>query len=72
MIQDGEEREVVKDNIVYTLFSFNYEDKECGKLAAKEAYNIVNDIINDRDPQIDNIVKKLKPKNLQENIKKIS
>jgi len=50
---------------------FNYEDKDKGKLAAREAFNVVNDIIDNKNPQIDSIVKKLKPKNLQESIRRI-
>jgi hypothetical protein len=51
---------------------FNYENEDIGKLAAREAFNVVTDIINDRDPQIDRIVKKLKPKrNLQESIRRV-
>ena len=66
----GRTRGVKGQKGVYNVI-FNYEDEECGKLAAREAYNVVNNIINDRNPQIDRIVKKLKPKNLQENIRRI-
>ena len=39
---------------------FNYTNPDCGKIAAKEAVQIVKNIINDNDPQIDKIVLKLK------------
>jgi polyhydroxyalkanoate synthesis regulator phasin len=57
----GRTRGVKGQKGVYNVV-FNYVDKDKGKLAAREAFNVVTDIINDRDPQIDNIVKKLKPK----------
>ena len=66
----GRTRGVEGQKGVYNVV-FNYENKEFGKLAAKEAVNVVKDIINDRDPQIDKIVKKLKPKTLQESIRRI-
>jgi cyanophycin synthetase len=40
---------------------FNYTNEECGKLVAKEAVNVIKDIINGDDPQIEKIIKKLKP-----------
>jgi hypothetical protein len=66
----GRTRGVKGQKGVYNVV-FNYENKDSGKLAAREAFNVVNDIINDRDPQIDRIVKKLKPKNLKESIRRI-
>jgi translation elongation factor EF-G len=66
----GRTRGVKGQKGVYNVI-FNYEDEECGKLAAREAYNVVNNIINDRNPQIDKIVKKLKSKTLQESIRKV-
>lgn len=67
----GRTRSVRDQKGVYNVV-FNYEDKECGKMAAREAYNVVKDIINDKDPQIDNIVKKLKPKKqIRESIRRI-
>ena len=66
----GRTRGVEGQKGVYNVV-FNYENKEFGKLAAKEAVNVVKDIINDRDPQIDKIVKKLKPKTLKESIRRI-
>ena len=66
----GRTRGVKGQKGVYNVV-FNYENKDSGKLAAREAFNVVTDIINDRDPQIDRIVKKLKPKNLQESIRKV-
>jgi hypothetical protein len=67
----GRTRGVKGQKGVYNVV-FNYEDEECGKMAAKEAYNVVKDIINDKDPQIDNIVKKLKPKKqIRESIRRI-
>ena len=66
----GRTRGVKGQKGVYNVV-FNYEDKDKGKLAAREAFNVVTDIINDRDPKIDNVVKKLKPKNLQESIRRI-
>jgi len=41
---------------------FNYEIKECGRLAAKEAVRVVNDIIEDRDPEIAKTLKRLRSK----------
>ena len=66
----GRTRGVKGQKGVYNVV-FNFENEECGKLAAKEAFNVVNDIINDKDPQIDKIVKKLESKTLIESIKKI-
>jgi len=67
----GRTRSVRDQKGVYNVV-FNYEDEECGKMAAREAYNVVKDIINDKDPQIDNIVKKLKPKKqIRESIRRI-
>jgi hypothetical protein len=66
----GRTRGVKGQKGVYNVV-FNYENKDSGKLAAREAFNVVNDIINDRDPEIDRIVKKLKPKNLKESIRRI-
>jgi hypothetical protein len=67
----GRTRGVKGQKGVYNVI-FNYEDEECGKLAAREAYNVVNDIINDKDPQIDKIIKKLKPKKqIRESIRRI-
>lgn len=66
----GRTRGVKGQKGVYNVV-FNYEDEDKGKLAAREAYNVVNDIINDKNPQIDKIVKKLKSKTLKESIKKI-
>ena len=67
----GRTRGVKGQKGVYNVV-FNYENEDIGKLAAREAFNVVTDIINDRDPKIDRIVKKLKPKrNLQESIRRI-
>jgi len=66
----GRTRGVKGKKGVYNIV-FNYEDEEKGKLAAKEALNVVNDIINDKDPNIDKIVNKLKSKSLKETIKRI-
>ena len=67
----GRTRGVNGQKGVYNVV-FNYENKDSGKLAAKEAFNVVTDIINDRNPQIDRIVKKLKPKRkIQESIRRI-
>jgi len=67
----GRTRGVKGQEGVYNVV-FNYEDEDKGKLAAREAFNFVNDIIENRDPHIDKIVKKLKPKKkIQETIKRI-
>jgi len=67
----GRTRGVKGQEGVYNVV-FNYEDKDKGKLAAREAFNVVNDIIENRDPHIDKIVKKLKPKKkIQETIKRV-
>ena len=66
----GRTRGVKGQKGVYNVV-FNFENEECGKLAAKEAFNVVNDIINDKDPQIDKIVKKLESKTLIESIRRI-
>ena len=66
----GRTRGVKGEKGVYNVV-FNYEDEDKGKLAAKEAVNVVKDIINDNNPQIDKIVKKLKSKSLKESIKRI-
>ena len=66
----GRTRGVKGQKGVYNVV-FNYEDKDSGKLAAREAFNVVNDIIDNKNPQIDRIVKKLKPKNLKESIRRI-
>ena len=66
----GRTRGVKGQKGVYNVV-FNYEDEDKGKLAAREAFNVVNDIINNKNPQIDKIVKKLKTKTLQESIKKV-
>ena len=67
----GRTRGVKGQKGVYNVV-FNYEDEDKGKLAAREAFNVVNDIIDNKNPQINNIVKKLKPKTkLQESIKRI-
>jgi hypothetical protein len=66
----GRTRGVKGQKGVYNVV-FNYENKDSGKLAARESFNVVNDIINDRNPQIDKIVKKLKPKNLKESIRRV-
>ena len=66
----GRTRGVKGEKGVYNVV-FNYEDEDKGKLAAKEAVNVVKDIINDKDPQIDKIVKKLKTKTLKESIRRI-
>jgi len=65
----GRTRGVKGQKGVYNVV-FNYVDKDKGRLAAREAFNVVNDIIDNKNPQIDNIVKKLKPK-LQESIRKV-
>ena len=57
----GRTRGVKGQKGVYNVV-FNYEDKDKGKLAAREAFNVVNDIIENRNPHIDKVVKKLKPK----------
>jgi len=64
----GRTRGVKGQKGVYNVV-FNYENEDSGKLAAREAFNVVNDIIDNRNPQIDRIVKKLKPKNLKESIR---
>ena len=66
----GRTRGVKGEEGVYNVV-FNYEDEDNGKLAAKEAVNVVKDIINDKNPQIDKIVKKLKTKTLKESIRRI-
>jgi hypothetical protein len=67
----GRTRGVKGQKGVYNVV-FNYENKDSGKLAAREAFNVVNDIIDNKNPQIDIIVKKLKPKtNMQESIRRI-
>jgi len=67
----GRTRGVKGQKGVYNVV-FNYVDKDKGRLAAREAFNVVNDIIDNKNPQIDNIVKKLKPKTkLQESIRKV-
>jgi len=66
----GRTRGVKGEKGVYNVV-FNYEDEDKGKLAAKEAINVVKDIINDNNPQIDKIVKKLKSKSLKESIRRI-
>jgi len=66
----GRTRGVKGEKGVYNVV-FNYEDEDKGKLAAKEAVNVVKDIINDNNPQIDKIVKKLKSKSLKESIQRI-
>ena len=67
----GRTRGVKGQKGVYNVV-FNYVDKDKGKLAAREAFNVVNNIIDNKNPQIDNIVKKLKPKTkLQESIRRI-
>ena len=66
----GRTRGVKGEKGVYNVV-FNYEDEDKGKLAAKEAVNVVKDIINDKNPQIDKIVKKLKTKPLKESIRRI-
>ena len=67
----GRTRGVKGQKGVYNVV-FNYEDKDKGKLAAREAFNVVNDIIDNKNPQIDNIVKKLKPKRkILESIRKV-
>jgi len=67
----GRTRGVKGQKGVYNVV-FNYENEDSGKLAAREAFNVVNDIIDNKNPQIDKIVKKLKPKrNLQEQIRKV-
>jgi len=66
----GRTRGVKGQKGVYNVV-FNFENEECGKLAAKEAFNVVNDIINDKNPQIDKIVKKLESKTLIESIRRI-
>lgn len=63
----GRTRMVKGEEGVYNVV-FNYTNKECGKMAAKEAVNVVKDIIEGNDPQIDKIIKKLKSKNIQESI----
>jgi len=67
----GRTRGVKGQKGVYNVV-FNYENKDSGKLAAREAFNVVNDIIDNNNPQIDRIVKKLKPKRkIQESIRRI-
>ena len=56
----GRTRMVKGEKGIYNVV-FNYTDKDCGKLAAKEAINVVKDIIDGNDPQIEKIIKKLKP-----------
>ena len=51
---------------------FNFTNEDCGKLAAKEAVNVVKNIIDEKDPNIKKIVqnlKNLKNKQLEENYK---
>ena len=67
----GRTRGVKGQKGVYNVV-FNYENEDSGKLAAREAFNVVNDIIDNKNPQIDKIVKKLKPKRkIQEQIRRI-
>ena len=66
----GRTRGVKGQKGIYNVV-FNYEDEDKGKIAAREAYNVVNDIINNKNPQIDKIVKKLKSKSLKESIRRI-
>jgi hypothetical protein len=67
----GRTRGVKGQKGVYNVV-FNYENEDSGKLAAREAFNVVNDIIDNKNPQIDKIVKKLKPKRkIQESIRRI-
>ena len=67
----GRTRGVKGQKGVYNVV-FNYENEDSGKLAAREAFNVVNDIIDNKNPQIDRIVKKLKPKRkIQESIRRI-
>lgn len=55
----GRTREIKGKKGVYDIV-FNYEDSNCGKLAAKEAVRIVKSLINDNDPKIDETIMKLK------------
>jgi hypothetical protein len=66
----GRTRMVKGEEGVYNVV-FNYTNEECGKMVAKEAVNVVKDIIEGNDPQIDKIIKKLKSKNIQESIRKV-
>jgi len=56
----GRTRMVKGEKGIYNVV-FNYTNEECGKLAAKEAVNVIKDIINGNNPQIEKIIKKLKP-----------
>ena len=55
----GRTRMVKGEEGVYNVV-FNYTNKDCGKLVAKEAVKVVKSIIDGEDPNIDDIVKKLK------------
>lgn len=50
-----------KKNGEYNVI-FNYESKSMGISSAREAVQVVKDLIENRDPKIDEIVKKLKKK----------